>query len=259
MPVVSCSTRWRWRAQRVRSAREAKHRVDVSGFCPLSTPLHSGKTWPLACANLPKAEARKIAQHALERVGLAQYALTLSASSFGRCAAATRGPGPRCCAAPPGDADGRAVFRTRPAPARVGPGGDAGAAPETRASCLLVTHDPMEAMELADRIFLMRKGRLVQSGSPEELYRRPIDAAAARFFSDVNEIAGTAQDGAVTTPLGTFPAPALASGTRAVVLIRPQGIRRARSGMVPRPWSPTPALWGMGCAAASYSRGWRSP
>ena len=38
---------------------------------------------------------------------------------------------------------------------------------ETRASCLLVTHDPVEAMGLADRIFLMRQGHLIQAGTPE--------------------------------------------------------------------------------------------
>ncbi len=179
--------------------------------------------------NLPKAEARKIAQHALERVGLAQYALNyphhLSGGEQQRVALA-RAVVPRpqvmLMDEPFSGLDQRLRESVREETLAL--------LRETRASCLLVTHDPMEAMELADRIFLMRKGRLVQSGSPEELYRRPIDAAAARFFSDVNEIAGTAQDGAVTTPLGTFPAPALASGTRAVVLIRPQGIRRARSG-----------------------------
>ena len=65
---------------------------------------------------------------------------------------------------------------------------------ETRASCLLVTHDPVEAMGLADRIFLMRQGRLVQAGTPEELYRQPVDAAAARFFSDANEIRGAVME-----------------------------------------------------------------
>ena len=59
---------------------------------------------------------------------------------------------------------------------------------ETRASALIVTHDPLEAMELADRILLMRQGRLVQQGTPRELYHCPIDADAARFFSHFNEI-----------------------------------------------------------------------
>ena len=101
---------------------------------------------------------------------------------------------------------------------------------ETRASCLLVTHDPVEAMGLADRIFLMRQGRLVQSGTPEELYRHPADAAAARFFSDANEIAGLVRDSVVETSLGPFPVTSNFKARNAVVMIRPQGVNRAMDG-----------------------------
>ncbi len=104
---------------------------------------------------------------------------------------------------------------------------------ETRSSALLVTHDPVEAMRMADRIALMRRGRLVQLGTPEALYRQPTDADAARFFSDFNELEARVQRGAVMTPLGRFSAPAgLESGAEVLVLIRPQGIRltAAREG-----------------------------
>jgi iron(III) transport system ATP-binding protein len=101
---------------------------------------------------------------------------------------------------------------------------------ETRASCLLVTHDPVEAMGLADRIFLMRQGRLIQAGTPEALYRKPVDAQAARFFSDTDEIRGQVSDGQVVTALGSFPCPERVKGAEALVLIRPQGIRRAEDG-----------------------------
>jgi iron(III) transport system ATP-binding protein len=102
---------------------------------------------------------------------------------------------------------------------------------ETRATTLLVTHDPVEAMELADRILLMRQGRLIQAGTPEDLYRRPVDAAAARFFSDFNELGGTVRHGAIDTPIGSFAAPEFADGTKAVVMIRPQGIQLALGGI----------------------------
>jgi iron(III) transport system ATP-binding protein len=179
--------------------------------------------------NLPRAEARKIAQHALERVGLAQYALDyphhLSGGEQQRVALA-RAVVPRpqvmLMDEPFSGLDQRLRESVREETLAL--------LRETRASCLLVTHDPNEAMELADRIFLMRKGKLVQSGTPEEIYRRPVDADAARFFSDVNELRGKAAQGTVTTPVGVFAAPALADRTEAVVLIRPQGIRRARAG-----------------------------
>jgi iron(III) transport system ATP-binding protein len=99
---------------------------------------------------------------------------------------------------------------------------------ETRATTMIVTHDPVEAMELADRILLMREGRLVQSGTALELYRHPVDAAAARFFSDLNEIPAIAKKGRVETPLGGFAAPAVADGKRAMVMVRPQGFALSR-------------------------------
>ena len=98
---------------------------------------------------------------------------------------------------------------------------------ETRSSCLLVTHDPVEAMAVADRIFLMRAGRLLQTGTPEDLYRHPIDVESARFFSDFNEVAGEVRNGWVACALGEFPVAGFAAGTKATVLIRPQGIRLA--------------------------------
>jgi len=101
---------------------------------------------------------------------------------------------------------------------------------ETRASCLLVTHDPEEAMRFADRILLMRAGALVQAGTPEDLYLRPVDAGVARFFSDFNELSGVVEAGHVTTPVGRVKAHGMADGTAVDVLIRPQDITLRSSG-----------------------------
>jgi iron(III) transport system ATP-binding protein len=98
---------------------------------------------------------------------------------------------------------------------------------ETRATALIVTHDPIEAMELADRIFLMRQGRLVQQGSPRELYHHPVDASAARFFSEFNEFKARVEGDKVKTPFGPVPAGTLPPGVQAVVMIRPRGLRLA--------------------------------
>ncbi|MFO1090093.1 MAG: ABC transporter ATP-binding protein [Hyphomicrobiales bacterium] len=99
---------------------------------------------------------------------------------------------------------------------------------ETRATSIFVTHDPMEAMGIADRILLMRRGELVQTGTPEELYHQPVDVDAARFFGDYNELHGRAQGGRVETPVGVYPSEGFADGTPVTVLIRPQGIVRSR-------------------------------
>lgn len=101
---------------------------------------------------------------------------------------------------------------------------------ETGATTLVVTHDPEEAMRIADRIVLMRAGKVVQAGDAETLYRRPVDLFAARFLCDLNEVRGRVAGGAVATPLGRFAAPGLAEGGAAVVCIRPQGLRLAPAG-----------------------------
>jgi iron(III) transport system ATP-binding protein len=95
---------------------------------------------------------------------------------------------------------------------------------ETGATCIMVTHDPEEAMQVADRIVLMREGRILQSGTPETLYRKPVDIEAARFFCDLNEIPGDIRGGVIQTGLGQFPARGKADGA-GFLCIRPQGIQ----------------------------------
>lgn len=60
---------------------------------------------------------------------------------------------------------------------------------ETRTAAVIVTHDPAEAMTLADRIVLLHEGRVEQIATPTDLYRRPRTLFAARYFSELNEIA----------------------------------------------------------------------
>src|SRR5690606_33972941 len=91
---------------------------------------------------------------------------------------------------------------------------------------VIVTHDPHEALRIADRIALLDRGRLVQIGTPEELYRRPATLFAARFFSDVAALPGTCAHGCLVTPLGRFRA-ALAEGSSALACVRPQHVKIA--------------------------------
>ena len=89
------------------------------------------------------------------------------------------------------------------------------------ATALLVTHDQEEALSLADRVGVMRDGRLVQVGDPEEVYRHPADRFTAQFVGEVNVLSGVAREGGVQTALGTFDCPSHAAGAVHVAL-RPE-------------------------------------
>ena len=101
---------------------------------------------------------------------------------------------------------------------------------QSGAATVMVTHDPEEAMLLADRIALMRKGRLMQTGSPAALYFNPADAETAEFFSSFNHLHGQVKDGRIATRLGDVPANGLSEGAGVEVLIRPEQVRFGPAG-----------------------------
>jgi iron(III) transport system ATP-binding protein len=101
---------------------------------------------------------------------------------------------------------------------------------ETRATSIVVTHDAEEAMRMGDRVALMRKGRVVQTGNALDLYRAPKDILAARTFSDLNELAARIDRGGAETPLGRFAANGLADGADAIVCVRQRGVQLLAAG-----------------------------
>lgn len=102
---------------------------------------------------------------------------------------------------------------------------------------LLVTHEPEEAMRMADNIALMRNGRIVQQGAPYNIYNAPIDRDAVAFFSDVNVIRAQVQGALAATPFGQFLAPGIADGRSVDIVIRPQHVKLDfdRNGNGPSP------------------------
>ncbi|WP_111536507.1 ABC transporter ATP-binding protein [Palleronia aestuarii] len=108
---------------------------------------------------------------------------------------------------------------------------------EEGTAVLLVTHEPEEAMRMADEIALMRGGRIVQRGAPYNLYNSPHDKEAAAFFSDINVIPGEVHGALTETPFGQFLAPGQPDGTRVDIVIRPQHVRIDfdRAGRGPNP------------------------
>jgi iron(III) transport system ATP-binding protein len=105
---------------------------------------------------------------------------------------------------------------------------------EARITAVLVTHDPEEALRIADRIVLMRSGRVEQDDTPEGLYRRPASLYAARFFSELIEVTGECSNGRIITPLGEFAAPGAADGSEARIALRPHHLRPGPHGIEAR-------------------------
>ena len=90
---------------------------------------------------------------------------------------------------------------------------------------LLVTHEPGEAMRMADEIALMRNGKIVQRGAPYNIYNTPVDKDAAGFFSDINIVTSEVNGALAHTDFGRFLVPGVADGTVVDIVIRPQHIK----------------------------------
>ena len=69
---------------------------------------------------------------------------------------------------------------------------------------ILVTHDPHEAVEIGDKIAVMRAGRIVEAGSPETLYAAPKTVAAASVFPGAQVLSCTVRPGGVDTAFGAI-------------------------------------------------------
>lgn len=95
---------------------------------------------------------------------------------------------------------------------------------------LAVTHDQGEAFALADRVVVMREGRIAQSGTPLQVWQRPADAFVARFLGFENVVEAKVDGEVALTPWGKVPVPAnTPQGTRDV-LVRPAGVRLVPAG-----------------------------
>jgi putative spermidine/putrescine transport system ATP-binding protein len=106
---------------------------------------------------------------------------------------------------------------------------------------IFVTHDQSEALSLSDRIAVMAEGRIRQLGSPDEIYRRPVDRFVASFVGDVNVLRARLEriDGAIATvALGAarvrVPSRTLqgaATGCIVDLFVRPEELRPTEPGM----------------------------
>jgi iron(III) transport system ATP-binding protein len=102
---------------------------------------------------------------------------------------------------------------------------------------IYVTHDQAEALSMADRIAVMRRGRIVQVGTPRQLYNRPESVFVAEFIGGTNLLPGTLEKRedllTVGTPVGPVRAfdgvKGVARGDRVFCSVRPESVRLHRA------------------------------
>jgi iron(III) transport system ATP-binding protein len=105
-----------------------------------------------------------------------------------------------------------------------------GALAATGATAVLVTHDQAEALSTGREVAVLRDGRLVQTATPSELYRQPVDLDVARFVGEAVVLAGEARGGWVTCVLGTLAIRGEGTDGAVQIMIRPEQIRLQPSG-----------------------------
>lgn len=96
---------------------------------------------------------------------------------------------------------------------------------------ILVTHDPAEAMEMADQIAVLDRGQIVQQGSPQELFEHPNNATVASMFGDAQTFSATLTDAGLETEYGIIgiqqhqPISHHNNGQALTVVARPHGLK----------------------------------
>lgn len=91
-------------------------------------------------------------------------------------------------------------------------------------TAIMVTHDPEEALSAGDRVVLMQRGRIVQSGTGYEIHDNPKTRYAADFFCAFNKIEGRVRQGRGNAAWPAGDASDLPEGLAAVAYVRPNAI-----------------------------------
>jgi len=90
---------------------------------------------------------------------------------------------------------------------------------------ILVTHDQAEALVVSDRIAVMSEGKIIQFGSPKEVYEQPQTSFVAEFLGAANLISGHAVNGGIETDIGPLQLSKSPDWPQGTVAIRPERIR----------------------------------
>ena len=182
---------------------------------------------------MPSSERRRTAETSMAAVGLAglaeRYPDTLSGGQQQRVAVARAlAPMPRAILLDEPFANVDATLRrTLREDARR-------ALRTTGGITLLVTHDPEEALELADHIAILEDGRIVQAGSPSEIWHRPAHKTVAALFGQAQHVRGTLHDGVIATTFGDLPWQANHIDGPVDVVVRPNDVVLSPASQGPR-------------------------
>jgi iron(III) transport system ATP-binding protein len=195
-------------------------------------------TYPLNQRKVPRTDAARKVDEVLELVGLTEYAerpvVSLSGGQMQRVALARSlvyQPQLLLLDEPLSNLDAKLRLRLRDDLRRI--------IKQTGVTALYVTHDQAEAVVLGDRIGVMRDGKLLQIGSPDDIYNRPADMFVANFTGASNALPGRLIDrngeyGTVEMTSGNrlqawLPA-GVTAGNDVNVALRPENIRLGVQG-----------------------------
>lgn len=93
-------------------------------------------------------------------------------------------------------------------------------------TAVFVTHDQEEALFLGDRVAVMNRGRIEQSGAPEDIFHSPKTRFVAEFMGQTDFVNGESTDQGVMTPMGLIPYPTtLSPGSSVDVALRPDDLQ----------------------------------
>ena len=97
---------------------------------------------------------------------------------------------------------------------------------KSNVTVLIVTHDPFEAMFISNKIYIMEKdGQIIQSGSPQDLYNKPINSYVAKFFGETNKFKGVVKNSQVVTPIGNIKVSSNMENKNVEIHVRPQAVK----------------------------------
>ena len=92
-------------------------------------------------------------------------------------------------------------------------------------SAIVVTHNAEEAMFLSDAILVMEKGKIIQIGTPHEIYFKPSNLYVASLFGETNIFRSKVIDNTCLTPLGRIKTSNLSNNQDVDVVVRPEAIK----------------------------------